>query len=319
MHDVLIVIVNYRTPDLVIDCLQSLEPEVAAHAGVRVVVTDNDSQDNSRERLEAFLGQKRWPWVTFRPLPDNAGFAAGNNAALAELLEAGSLPEFTLLLNPDTYIRAGAVDALRRFMMDHPDVGIAGSRLEDPDGTAQRSAFRFHTLASEWVASCRLGLFAKLFAGSVVAPPVPETACPTGWVAGASMIIRREVLEQVGLLDDRYFMYFEEVDLCLRAHRAGWPCWYVPESRVVHLVGQASGVTAKDRPAKRRPAYWFASRRRYFQKNHGRAYLFAANVLWLAGFASWRVRRMLQRKPDTDPPQMLWDFFRYNFLGRLPA
>jgi hypothetical protein len=89
----------------------------------------------------------------------------------------------------------------------------------------------------------------------------------------------------------------------------------VPASRVVHLVGQASGVTDTKKPARRTPRYWFESRRRYFVKNHGRLYKFAADVAWLLGFAQWRVRRVLQRKPDTDPPHLLGDFFRFNFLN----
>jgi GT2 family glycosyltransferase len=128
------------------------------------------------------------------------------------------------------------------------------------------------------------------------------------------MIVRRQVFDAVGLMDDDYFLYFEEVDFCLRAKRAGWPCWYVPSSHVVHLVGQASGVTDTKRPAKRVPRYWFESRRRYFVKSHGRMYKGLADVVWLFGFGLWRLRRVLQRKQDTDPPHLFWDFFRFNFL-----
>jgi len=136
----------------------------------------------------------------------------------------------------------------------------------------------------------------------------------TGWVAGASMIIRREVFDDVGLMDEGYFMYYEEVDFCLRANRAGWPCWYVPDSRVVHLVGQASGVTDTRAVPKRRPAYWFESRRRYFVKNHGLVYALIADTVWALGFATYRVRQALQRKPDTDPPKLLYDFIRHSVL-----
>jgi GT2 family glycosyltransferase len=120
----------------------------------------------------------------------------------------------------------------------------------------------------------------------------------------------------VGLLDDRYFMYFEETDFCLRARRAGWTCWYVPASRVVHLVGQCSGVTDKSQPARRRPVYWFDSRRRYFVKNHGAVYALLADVAWTAGASVYRVRRLVQRKPDTDPPNFLTDFLRRSTLAQ---
>jgi GT2 family glycosyltransferase len=110
-------------------------------------------------------------------------------------------------------------------------------------------------------------------------------------------------------------MYYEEADFCLRARRAGWPCCYVPESRVVHLVGQSSGVTGAKRAAKRRPRYWFDSRRRYFVRNHGRATAFFADVAWAGSGAIYRALQFVRRKPRTDPPWLLWDFLRHSFLS----
>jgi GT2 family glycosyltransferase len=180
--------------------------------------------------------------------------------------------------------------ALVDFMDTHPDAGIAGSRLEDPDGTPQESAFRFHTLASEFDFGWRLGPVSKLLKNWAAAPPISQEICQTDWVAGASMIVRREVFEKIGLMDEAYFMYCEEMDFCLQANKAGWSCWYVPESRVVHLVGQSSGVTDTKKPAKRLPTYWFDSRRRYFIKNYGLVYTALTDVSWASGFAAWRVR-----------------------------
>src|SRR5204863_2390861 len=120
----------------------------------------------------------------------------------------------------------------------------------------------------------------------VVAPPVRTETFPTDWVAGASMIVRKAVFDAIGLMDDEYFMYFEEVDFCLRARRAGWPCWYVPASRVVHLVGQTSGVTDTRQVTKRRPKYWFDSRRRYFLVNHGAVKTALADLVWTAGYVT---------------------------------
>jgi GT2 family glycosyltransferase len=128
------------------------------------------------------------------------------------------------------------------------------------------------------------------------------------------MIIRREVFADIGLMDAGYFLYFEEVDFCLNAQRAGWTCWYVPESRVMHFVGKSSGITNVPEDRTRRPRYWFESRQRYFVKNHGRLYAWCANAAWAAGFVIWRVRRLVQGKPDNDPPHMLWDFVRFSRL-----
>ena len=175
----------------------------------------------------------------------------------------------------------------------NPKVGIAGSRLEDPDGTPQRSAFRFHSVLSELESGLRLGLVSKLLRNKIVAPPVPEKTCRIDWVSGASLMIRQNVFNQIGLLDEGYFMYFEEVDFCLRAHRAGWECWYVPASRVVHLVGQSSGVNDGKQLRKRRPTYWFASRKRFFTKNFGPARAFSRPaVLWAIGFRDLSAARV---------------------------
>ncbi len=314
----IVVILNYRTPSLTIDCLRSLASEVrslggkplaASLLGTRVVISDNASGDKSVELIGAAIETEGWSdWASLMPLEHNGGYAFGNNAVIRVALQSTNPPPYFLLLNPDTIVRPGALQVLVDFMDENPEVGIAGSRLEDPDGTPQRSAFRFHTMLSELDFGLRLGVVSKLLSKWVVAPPVSEETCKTDWVAGASMIIRREVFESVGLLDEKYFMYFEEVDFCLKANKSGWPCWYVPQSRVVHLVGQSSGVTDTKRPPKRIPGYWFDSRRRYFLKNHGWLYAALADGTWVFGFVLWRWRRVIQRQPDKDPPKLLSDF-----------
>lgn len=312
---VLVVIVNYRTASLTIDCLGSLAPQVGED--VRVVVTDNASRDDSVARIADAIARNGWgAWCELMPLDRNGGFAYGNNAAIRPALAAADKPTYVLLLNPDTVLRDGAIRELVAFMDAHPKAGIAGSRLEHPDGEAQRSAFRFHTVLSELEGGLRLGVVSKALRRHIVAPPVPQGSDPvlTDWVAGASMIIRREVFDDIGLLDEAYFMYFEEVDFCLRAKRAGWTCWYVPRSRVVHLVGQASGVTDVKKARKRRPKYWFDSRRRYFLRNHGEFRTVLADAAWAGGFMLYRARQLIQKKPDNDPDRLLRDFVANSYL-----
>ena len=318
---VLVAIVNYRTPAMTIDCLRSLIPEKQLVPGLEVVVTDNRSPDDSAQQLSAFVAESgQADWIEFKPLPLNGGFAYGNNEAIRDRLASATPPDFVLLLNPDTYIRPAAVRALVDFLQRHPRAGIVGSRCEDPDGTAQRSAFRFPTPASELDDTLRLGVISKLLRRFVIAPPPPESEVVMDWVSGASMLIRREVFDAIGLLDADYFMYFEEVDFCRRAQRAGWSCWYAPQSRIVHLVGQASGVTNQRAERKRRPAYWFDSRRRYFTRNHGRFYLLACDLASLVGLSIWQVRRVLERKKDFDPPKFLWDSLRHSvFVKGFPT
>ena len=306
-----VIIVNYRTPELTGDCLASLAEHVHGTVNLQVTVVDGASNDHSIDFIQGLVDARKWAdWVHVMPLQRNGGFAYGNNAALQDALSKDSRPDFIWLLNPDTVVHDGALNHLIDFLVEHPEVGLVGSRLEDPDGTPQRSAFRFPTVLSEINSSLRFKPVSRLLKRFVVAPEVSESACRTDWVAGASMLVRREVFDQVGFLDDEYFMYFEEVDFCRKAAIGGWTCWYQPASRVVHLVGQASGVTSKSGSQKRRPKYWFDSRRRYFVKNHGTVYAVIVDAVWATGYSLWWLRAKLQGKSINDPPKLLTDFLR---------
>ncbi len=287
----LIVIVNYRTAGLTIDCLRSLNADTRRPATCRVRVVDNASGDDSVARIRAAIAHEGWGrWASVQPLDRNGGFAFGNNAAIGDALRSQPRPDFVLLLNPDTVVRPGASEALVRFMAAHPRVGIAGSRLEDSDGKKQCSAHRVHSPLSQLLEGARLGLLSRLFAGHVTSPPVRDEPHACDWVSGASMMIRREVFTSIGMFDEAYFLYFEEVDFCCRAKRAGWDVWYVPTSRVVHLEGEATGIRGKQR----RAPYWFASRRRFFVKQYGILGLLLADLLWCLGRFTLSVRRLLR-------------------------
>ncbi len=314
--DLLVVIVNYRSADLTVDCLASIEAEVLGRPGTSVVVVENASGPDQTATIARAIEDRGWGgWARLVEAGRNGGFAAGNNVALGPALADPRPPRLVWLLNPDTLARPGALGALVDFLDRRPDVGLAGSRLEDPDGTRQGSAFRFPSLLGELEGGLRFGPASRILRNHVAVAPVGDEPCPVDWVAGASLMVRREVFDAVGLLDEGYFMYFEEVDFCRKAGRLGFPCWYVPASRVVHLVGRSSGVTAASERRKRRPRYWFEARRRYFRANHGRPLAFAADLTHALAYSTYRARRFLQRKPDGDPHLMLWDFVRYNFLG----
>jgi GT2 family glycosyltransferase len=311
--NLLIVIVNYRSAGVAIDCLKSLEPEVASFPGTRVVVTDGASGDDSVPRLAEAIRSHGWQdWVELQPLEHNGGFAYGNNAAIRPALASADPPRLVLLLNPDTIVYPGLLQALVGFMDANPEVGIAGSRVENLDGSVRNSAFRFQSILSELNNGIRIGVVSRLLSRRISAMPMPKTASQVDWVSGACMMVRREVFEEVGLLDEGYFMYYEETDFCLRAYRAGWPCWYVPGGRIVHLVGVSSGVTGQKAALRRRPRYWFESRRRYFETHHGRARAVLADLAWASGFAVNRVKQTLLGRPNPDPPYLLWDLVRFN-------
>ncbi len=312
MASIYTVIVNYRTAELTLDCLSALAPEVQNLPGYHVTVVDGGSADGSVERLTKAVRSEGWGgWCEVLPLEENRGFAAGNNAAIRSSLAGAQPPAYIWLLNPDTVVRPGAVRELVNFLERNLSIGIVGSRLEDANGTPQRSAFRFPTVAGEFEGGARFGPISRLFPSKVVAPPVQDNSHPTDWVCGASMMIRREVFESIGLLDEGYFLYYEETDFCLRARRAGWLCWYVPASHVIHLVSKSTGIND---PNQRIPMYWLSSRYRYFRANHGLVYTWLANLAGLVGHVAWWLRVKMTGKPAQVPSHFLRDFFRYNFL-----
>ncbi len=306
----LVVIVNYKTARLAVLAAESARAEVR-RVGGRIAIVDNDSADGSIDVLRsAFAGDTE---VSVIAAARNGGFGYGNNVAMSRALESDDPPTYVYLLNPDATARPGAIEALVAFMDGHPQCGIAGTHIVNPDGTTHVSAFRFPSPLGEVEGTLRLGAATKLLQRwSVWSLPCDRTE-RVDWVSGASVMLRATTLGEIGLFDENFFLYFEETDLCRRATEAGWEVWFVREATVVHEVAAATGI--KD-TRRRVPPYWFESRRYYFLKQGGWRELWLANLGWLAGFSLWRVRRRLQRRPDTDPPQMLADFVRNNLRRR---
>lgn len=151
--------------------------------------------------------------------------------------------------------------------------------------------------------AARVGPISRLLKHAIVAMPIPKITTRVDWAIGASLMIRAETLEQIGLFDETFFLYFEETDLCLRAARAGWDTLFVPQSVVVHKGSASTGM--KDWA--RTPAYWFDSRSHYFTKNHGRLYAAAATLARAAGQAIWHLRCIVSGRPKTDPDRFLRD------------
>ena len=310
-----VVIVNYRTPRLVVDCLRSLEPQVQAQPGTTVVVVDNASGDDSVPVLAAAIAAGGYgSWATLVPAPVNGGFAYGNNLAIARAMASAASPDLFWLLNPDTLAKPGSLRTLTDFMVAHPQAGICGGGIDEADGAPWSYAFRFPGILGEIDRGFAFGPVSWLLSRWRTMRCIEHEPARVDWVSGASMMLRAEMVLRIGPMDEGYFLYFEETDYCLRAARAGLECWYEPRSRIMHIAGQSTMVTAKtDRPV-RVPKYWFESRRRYFAKNHGRAYAMLTDVAWMTAYMLGRVRSWLQRKPTRWPPHVLTDFFRHSSL-----
>jgi len=312
-----VVTVNYRTPELCGRALASLAGERAGLAELRAVVVDNRSADGSAERIRARIRSEGLAaWAELLESPVNGGFGAGNNLALRAALAEPEPPDYFLLLNPDAALEPGALGTLVQFLADHPQVGMAGPATEVGRGNLRGTAFRFPGILNSLDEGLHFGPLTRLLARWQLAPPPRPEAHPTDWLSGGCVLIRRELLAEVGLFDEGYFLYFEEVDLSWRAARAGWESWYVPAARILHDAGAATGASAGRELVRRMPRYWFESRRRYFLKNRGRPVCLLADLAFAGGNALWNLRRALSRAPRKEPLGFWRDFVAFNLLGR---
>ncbi|HJW75160.1 MAG TPA: glycosyltransferase family 2 protein [Thermoleophilia bacterium] len=288
-----VIVLNYRTPDMTIDCLASMDGEI--EPGFRVVVVDNASGDGSAERLERAVVERGWStWAAVLRSGVNGGFAAGNNLGIRSV-DASAY----LLLNSDTLVRPGALRELRDAMRVRPEAGIIGAGLLTAQGTPDQSFFRVTGPASELVRAAGTGPITRLLRRFDPILPPTEQPIEPGWVGFACVLIRREVLDAVGLLDHDYFMYFEDIDYCRRARQAGWKILYWPRAKVVHLLGGSSQVSSPADQRSRAPRYYYEARARYFAKFYGRHGLWLANALWHVGRLVAFPRELLGRSASS--------------------
>lgn len=285
-----VVILNYDTYELTADCLASLAGEV--RDGMRVLVVDNASPDGSAGRLEQLIQERRWAWAEVVRSPVNGGFAAGNNVGIRAVPAAAYL-----LLNSDTLVRPGAITSLLEAAASHPDAGIIGAGIITARGEPDGSFFRLPGPVSELLRGANTGVLTRALERFSPLLPPTEEPCQPGWVGFAAVLLRAEVIARVGLLDEGYFMYFEDVDYCRRARAAGWKVLYWPRAKIVHLLGASSAVTGAKDARRRAPRYFYEARARYFAKFYGRSGLWAANALWHAGNLLSRARSLLGRAP----------------------
>lgn len=281
-----VVIVNYRTPQLVLQCLEALSVERSALPDLRAIVVDNGSGDDSAAVLSVEL--EKMPhsqWVSFMPLSLNGGFGWGNNQAILRLLQSNDPPDAIYLLNPDTRIKAGALVALVRDMERRADAGAIGSQLLREDGSFAGSAFRFPSVAHEFARGLAIGTVARILRIKPMLIPYGQRE-PVDWVTGASVLIRSDTLRVAGLFDTGFFLYFEEVELMHRLRLHGWHSYHCPESRVVHIAGASTGIIdGKLAGSRTAPDYFFQSRHRYFSLTGGKMRARLADLAWFLGEA----------------------------------
>lgn len=249
MYDLGIVIVNWNTCDFLERCLQTVYAS-EGNFSYQVVVVDNASSDNSTNMV-----REKFPQATLIPLDENLGYPKGNNVGLRALgyRSAGDVdddaPRYALLLNPDTEVPVDSLCRMVQFMDSRPDVGVAGPKLLLEDGTLDKacrrgfptpmvSIYHYSGLAKLFPKSERFGRYNMTFAD-------PDQELEVDSVVGAYMQIRKEAIEQVGLLDEVFFMYAEDIDWCFRIKEAGWKVWYYAPVIVHHIKRAASSQSTK--------------------------------------------------------------------------
>ena len=290
---VCVIILNYRRAALTIGCLQSLQAEMEGRADRCAVCVDNASNDGSADAIDAAIAQNNWGgWARQVRSPINTGFAGGNNIGL-RAVDA----EFYLLLNSDARLEPGAIDGLLRAIENRADVGAVGPQLQGEDGTPQVSCFRYRTPLTELLEAAGTGVLDRLFHRHLVPLGVFDEPIEPQWLSFACIMIRREVIEQIGLMDEGYFMYFEDIDYSRRMRAAGWKILHQPAARATHLRGGTSSVKAALKARTRVPRYYYESRSRYFARFYGGVIgLWFTNVMWAVGRSISLVREWIERR-----------------------
>jgi N-acetylglucosaminyl-diphospho-decaprenol L-rhamnosyltransferase len=299
------IIVNYKTPELTLDVVASLRKAMRPLAPCRIYLVDNASGDNSIPLFKQAAERDNWAGeVELVEAPRNGGFGYGINQAVRRGLALDDPPRYFYVLNSDAFVDDGSLERLVAFMDAHPDAGLAGSHIHGTDGKTQVAAFRFPSILSELESSANLGLITRVLGNHVVSLPVPETDREVDWISGTSMLIRRETFEKAGFFDEGYFLYFEEIDFCLTARKAGFKSYFVSGAPITHIGAVSTGMIDETR---RMPSYWFDSRYRYFRKHHGALYATACDLTRAAGLLVWYAKERALRRPGKMRPRLLRD------------
>ncbi len=308
-HELAVVIVNYKTARHVTNCLETLMADLDG-VDTDVMVVDNKSDDGSCGTIQQWIKDNgAGHRVRVIQSDRNGGFSAGNNIGIK-----ASNAKYYLLLNSDTLIRPGAVPVLLATARSEQRAGLISPRLEWPDGRAQESCFRFPNPLSEFSSATQTGFINNLFSRFLVVLPVEKECTRPPWTSFACVLVKNEVFQQLGLLDDRFFMYFEDVEFCYRMKSSGWEIVNQPGARVIHLRGGSSSVKEDMHRRKRLPRYYYESRTLYFYQAHGWPGLTIANLLWGAGRLISKFRQIAGR-PDKAAIESQWRDIWINWLS----
>jgi GT2 family glycosyltransferase len=288
-----IIIVNYNTKKLLRGCLESV------HAGANgtpfdIQVADNNSHDGSVAMLKA-----EFPRVKVVENRSNVGFSKANNHLIAQ-----TNADYVLLLNPDTLVIGDAIERVLKYMEEHREVGICGCRVLNADGTLQLACRR--SIPTPKVAFYRLSGLSRLFPGNRTLGKYnltyedPEKTHEVDAVSGAFLMIRRRTIEDIGLLDEQFFMYGEELDWCLRAKQAGWSVVYYPEAEIIHYKGESTKYNCRKAAFEFYRAMYLFHRKHFAGKCSHLTNLLIYTGIVLKALGSWRRFLVREKATPTD-------------------
>lgn len=237
MVDISVVLVHYKTPGLLRQCIESIY-KVKPNVSFEIIVVDNNSGDNTPQWID-----DDFPEVVMIANKDNRGFPKAVNQGVRK-----ARGRYILLLNPDITVLEDSMDELFKYMETHKEVGLVGPKLINPNGSLQKSCFKYYP-------NTRIILYRRTFLGNFNgAQKVLKKFTmdewdhneekEVAWVLGSSMLVRREAIEDIGLMDERFFMYMEDVDWCRRLWQNGWKVMYFPHVKMVHYYARASADNA---------------------------------------------------------------------------
>jgi GT2 family glycosyltransferase len=311
---VAIITVTYNCSDFIVDFLHSVKPIITDYP-FRLIIIDNKSTDSSCAIIEQYIqAHSLENHITLHPATDNHGFGKGCNKGV-EIAETYNT-EYLWFLNPDTQINQNSGNQLLSLLEQNIHIDFAGSILSDEKDELRAGAFRFPGIANVFVSTMRLRVLDNIFPTFTTAAPIETNPYPVDWLTGASFMTTTKCFKKLSGFDPAFFLYFEEVDLFYRAKKMGFSAWCCPQSQVFHISGASTGVSNKTQ-GKRKPYYWFESRRHFYLSNYGRIYFTLTDLCLLASISCWKLRATLQSKIDDTPAHFITDIIKHSYIANL--
>ena len=287
MSRIAVSIINYRTGDMTIAAAQSVI-DVLGPREADVIIVDNASGDGSDDQIAAWIEKTGDARVKLIRSKTNSGFSGGHNQGMAAAPEA----DFYLILNSDALLRPGFFEPLLAAADADPKLGLIAPQLEFEDGTPQESCFRFQGIVCEVIRGAQSGPVSKLLGPFMVPLGLDPDPKEIRWASFACILLRAEMVREIGPMDEGYFLYFEDSEYSLRAYRAGWGVAYVTDAHAVHFRGGSGPLKDMVRDKKRLPPYFWRSRTRFLRQACGIWGPLLANIAWIIGRGIAQTRRL---------------------------